>query len=325
MNLPPETAIRVPHPAMHEFVSTASQTVGLPPDRAELLARLLTENDLRGIFSHGTRQISRYAIWMRDGKLNNRPNVRVIRETPVSILIDGDNGLGYFPAYEGTLRLIEKAESQGMAALLTRNHGHLGAAGIYARQTLGHDLITFVTSGFKKSISPGEPVYNAVGGSPFSFSAPTDEEDPLILDFGAIHDLTANSPHREEITRLTPGIVHRAIGLSAVCQAWGGLLAEAPLDASQGGNPKSMGAFIFTCQIALFTDPARFKREMDEYVRNVRSMSPLEGFSQAYLPGGPEADREREYRKEGIPVGPEHQDRLEKLAADLGINVPWKS
>ncbi len=319
MNLPPETAIRVSHPAMEQFVSAAAQTVGLPADRADLLARLLTLNDLRGVFSHGSRQISRYAIWMRDGKLNSNPNVRVVRETPVSLVIDGDNGLGYFPAYEGTIQLIEKAKSQGMAALLTRNHGHLGAAGIYARQTLGHDLITFVTSGFKIAITPGTLVNNAVGGSPFAFSAPTSEEDPLVLDFGAIHDLTANSPHVEEITRLAPGVVHRAIGLGAVCQAWGGLMAEAPTDTSQGGNPKSMGALIFTCQISLFTEPDRFKREMDEYVRQVRAMKPLEGFDQAYLPGGPEAHWEREYRKEGIPVGPEHQKRLGDLPKELGI------
>ena len=72
MNLPPKTFIRVPHHHLHAFTSQAAQMVGLPEDKAELLARLLTENDLRGVFSHGTRQIATYAILMRDGKLNNR-------------------------------------------------------------------------------------------------------------------------------------------------------------------------------------------------------------------------------------------------------------
>ena len=45
--------------------------------------------------------------------------------------------------------------------------------------------------------------------------------------------------------------------------------------------------------------------------------------SEAYLPGGPEAARERVYRESGIPVGPEHQTRLEKLGTELGIAVPW--
>ena len=65
------------------------------------------------------------------GGLNPRPNVRLVQETPTSLVMDGDSGLGYFPAYQGTLRAIEKAKQQGMAAMVTRNHGHIGAAGIY--------------------------------------------------------------------------------------------------------------------------------------------------------------------------------------------------
>lgn len=66
MNLPPKQAVSVPHQALHTFVVQASQAVGLPDDNAELLATLLTTNDLRGVFSHGTTQIATYARLMRD-------------------------------------------------------------------------------------------------------------------------------------------------------------------------------------------------------------------------------------------------------------------
>ena len=110
MNRPPENHIRVSAEVLQSFVTEAAQCVGLPKDRADLLADLLTKNDLRGIFSHGTQQIATYAILMRDGKLNCNPEVSLVRETAVSALVDGDGGLGYFPAYEGTLRAIEKAK-----------------------------------------------------------------------------------------------------------------------------------------------------------------------------------------------------------------------
>ena len=80
--------------------------MGLPAEKAELLAGLLTTNDLRGIFSHGTQQIATYAILMRDKKLNNDPQITTVKETPVSVLVDGDGGLGYFPAYEGTQQAL---------------------------------------------------------------------------------------------------------------------------------------------------------------------------------------------------------------------------
>ena len=97
MNTPPKEHINVDRHKLHAFVSSAAQTVGLTAEKAELL----TKNDLRGVFSHGTQQIATYAILMRDGQLNKDPQIEVVRETPVSALVDGDGGLGYFPAYQG--------------------------------------------------------------------------------------------------------------------------------------------------------------------------------------------------------------------------------
>ena len=235
--------------------------------------------------------------------------------------------MGYFPAYEGTLALVDKALAQGIAVLLTRNHGHFGAAGLYSRLTLPHDLLCFVTSGHQLHLTPGAPVYSAAGGSPMSFSAPAEEEESLVLDFGTMHDLYSRDPHRDEIARLTPGLVFRAIGLGTVCQAWGGLLAGVPADpgrATRSFSGANQGSLVIAFQISLFCPAAQFKREMDEYVRQVSALQPLEGFDRAYLPGGVEADRECAYRQEGIPVGAEHRERLQELADELGLEAPWQ-
>ncbi|MEW6754194.1 MAG: Ldh family oxidoreductase [Candidatus Latescibacterota bacterium] len=325
MNQPPAQFRRVPHTQLHAFVSAAARTAGLVPDRAELLADLLTANDLRGVFSHGTRQVATYARLMRDGRLNPAPRVATVRQTPVSLLVDGDGGLGYFPAHDGTRQLIDKALAQGLGVLLTRNHGHFGAAGLYARLTLEHDLLCFVTSGHQLHLQAGAPLYDAAGGSPMAFSAPAGEEDPLVLDFGTMHDLYGG--RRDELSRLAPGIVLRSIGQGEICQAWGGLLSGLRIDPDPprwtwpGAN---QGALVIAWRIDLFAEPAQFRRQMDEYVRRVRGLRPLPGLAEAYLAGGAEAARQRQYRAEGVPVGPEHEAVLEKLAAELGIAVPWK-
>jgi LDH2 family malate/lactate/ureidoglycolate dehydrogenase len=311
---------------LRAFVSAAAQQVGLPPARAELLAELLVANDLRGVFSHGTQQIATYAILMRDGKLNSAPQLQVVKETPCSILIDGDGGLGYFPAHEGTLRAIEKAKASGMAAMMSRNHGHFGAAGIYSRLAIGHDLIAYVTSGHQLHLQPGESIYAAGGGSPMSFLAPTDKEDPLVLDFGALHDLYEREK-RAKIAPIAPGLVLRSIGMGEICQSWGGLLSGLTISPNpprwtwEGAN---QGALVVLLRLDLFTDPAEFKRQMDLYVQQVRQLQPLPGFDQSLVPGGIEALRARQYRQEGVPVGGWHQEQLETLAGELGLAVPWR-
>ncbi len=324
MNQPPREFIRVPKDRLRSFVSSAGQQVGLPFDKAELLAMLLVDNDLRGVFSHGTRQIATYAVLMRDGKLNPKPDVRVIKETPVSLIVDGDGGLGYFPSHEGTQQVIAKAKQAGIAAMLSRNHGHFGAAGIYARMTLGHDLLCYVTSGHQLNLTPGQPIYDAAGGSPMAFSAPTAAEDPVVLDFGAMHDLYG--PPRDELAALAPGLVLRSIGLGEICQAWGGLLSGLRIDSDPprwswpGAN---QGALVICLRIDLFSDADAFKAQMDAFVRRVRDLRPLAGFDRSLMPGGIEAERELEYRTEGIPVGPDHRQRLDELARALGIATPW--
>jgi len=249
----------------------------------------------------------------------------VVRETPTSLLVDGDGGLGYFPAHEGTRALITKAEAAGIAVLVTRNHGHFGAAGLYSRLTLGHDLLSFVTSGHQLELRPGDPVYAAAGGSPMSFSAPTAEEPPLVLDFGAMHDLYEESP-RDLLAEIAPGLVHRSIGLGMVCQSWGGLLAGVPLDpdeARRRWSGANQGSMVIAMRIDLFADPGQFKKEMDAYARAVRTLTPIPGATKSYLPGGPEAAAEADYRANGIPVGQDHLQLLERAATELGVPVPW--
>lgn len=325
MNEPPADAVVVPAPTLQTFVTEVGAASGLTPEHAGLLADLLVTNDCRGVFSHGSTQVTTYSRLLREGRLNPVAAPAVVREGPTSLLVDGDGGLGYFAAHLGTRLLVERAREQGTAVLLTRNHGHFGAAGLYSRMTLEHDLLTFVTSGHQLDLQPGAPVYAAAGGSPMSFSAPTQDEDPMVLDFGAMHDLYEGDPHRDQIARDAPGVVLRAIGLGVVCQSWGGLLAGVPLDPARAEREwagANQGSLVVSFRIDLFTDPATFRREMDAYVRAVRGLTPLPGLEASLLPGGPEAERERRSRVDGVPVGREHRERLRETAAELGLTAP---
>ncbi|MCC6457087.1 MAG: Ldh family oxidoreductase [Caldilineaceae bacterium] len=326
MNVPPTEFIRVPHTDLYQFVERACLTVNMPPADAALLAQLLTDNDLRGVVSHGTQQIATYARLMREGILNPTPNVHIAKETPVSTIYDGDGGLGYFAAYKSTLATIEKAKQQGIAIGQSRNHGHFGAAGIYTRLMLGHDLLGYVTSGHQLLLEEGAPYVTAAGGSPHSFLSPANSEQSMILDFGAIHDMYVSSPHRQEIERIAPAVVFRSVGLGAICQSWGGFLAGVPFDTKRSPRTwegANQGSLAIAFRIDLFISPEQFKAEMDEYIQNIAKLEPIEGYSESLLPGAIEAQRDSDYRAQGIPVGPQHRERLEGIAEYLDIQVPW--
>jgi L-2-hydroxycarboxylate dehydrogenase (NAD+) len=321
MNRPPDHAVRVDHGRLEAFVGELATAAGLEPARARLLASLLTTNDLRGVVSHGTIQIVTYARLLRDGRLNPSPDVRVVRETPVSLLVDGDGGLGYFPAWDGTRLLCEKAERSGIAVLVTRNHGHFGAAGIYARMPLDRGLLTFVTSGHQLNLSDGDPIYAAAGGSPMAFSVPSDSH-PIVVDFGCMHDLYSGNPHRDTLARFAPGVVLRSIGLGEICQTWGGMLSGLSLDPLPpawewpGAN---QGALVMSFRIDLFADPERFRREVTRYVERIRTLTPIPGLTESYAAGDIECHYETLYRRDGIPLAPSAIAAMNEVADELGV------
>lgn len=310
---------------MHAFVQAAGEAAGLSRDLAQYLAECLAGNDARGNFSHGSQQIATYARLMRDGRLNPEPTLAVVKESPTSVLVDGDGGLGYFPSRDAATRTVDKALNLGIAIGATRNHGHFGAAGLYARIAVERDLCAYVTSGHQLSLSAGAPHYAAAGGSPMAFAVPAESEPDVVLDFGAMHDLYAGNPHRDELARDAPGLVLRSIGIGTICQIWGGFLSGLTSDPDTrpwtwpGAN---QGSLIICFRPDLFLDPQDFKAAIDEYAGTVRTLAPIPGVDGAYLPGGIEAVREATYRAEGIPVSDEHMHLLVELARELGIEPP---
>jgi LDH2 family malate/lactate/ureidoglycolate dehydrogenase len=191
--------------------------------------------------------------------------------------------------------------------------------------TLDHDLLCFVTSGMRLTLNPADSVILGAGASPMSFSAPGLDEPAILLDVGVTHDVQANPPHLDELIKLAPGIVLRALGYGAICQTWGGLLAGLSVNHPPEPNPHpsaNQGAMGFMFRIDLFAEVEDFKRQVDAYVRTVRQLTPIAG-TQAYLPGGIEAAHAAEYRRDGIPIGTEHRRDLEAAAQQLLISTPW--
>ena len=316
-----------PAAALRELVRALAEGAGAEATQAALLADLLVSNDLRGVFSHGSRQIKDYARLLRDGQLNPRPQVRTISESAATLLLDGDAGLGYFPSWEAAGRLVAKAQEVGVAVGVTRNHGHFGGAGLYTRVAAAAGLIGYDTSGHQLLLAPGQDQIQAAGGSPMSFAIPADEEPPLVLDFGAIHDLYNISEERQRaMVETLPSTLYRSFGLGLVCQALGGFLAGVPLDTTRATRSypgANQGALFVFIDPARFIDPAILRHEIDEYHRMVGQLVPFAGSERATLPGRLEWEREREWASAGVPVGAQHREELGAVAAEFGVAVPW--
>lgn len=321
MNRPPTDFIRIMPDRLREFTRGVFRKLGMPADDAQLLSNALAASDLRGVFSHGTVATRYYISQFREGKLNICPKTSIVSETDTTVTLDGDGGLGYFPAFRAAHLVAEKAREHGVAVAVTRNHGHIGAAGHYSRVVSGADCVGICASAAWSERALDLSVRFAGGGSPISFAVPTRDEPPLVPDMG-LHFYLPENDFAELFDRL-PGAFIKFLGLSSACQALAGVLAgvhSQPAADEHRFEGATQGAFLVGIDVARFIPVDDFKRQMDAYIAATQKMQPLPGYERAELPGGPEARRESEYATSGIPVGSKHEAVLDEVAQEVGMH-----
>jgi len=120
---------------------------GMPEDNAEATAEILSWADLHGVDSHGISMLPGYDRLRRSGRANMEARPRIIKETPVSALVDGDGGLGHVPARFAMQVAIDKAKQSGMAIAAVRNSAHFGATGYYTLMAAKEGLIGMACTG----------------------------------------------------------------------------------------------------------------------------------------------------------------------------------
>jgi L-2-hydroxycarboxylate dehydrogenase (NAD+) len=318
-NIPPKHGIRIPAEAMQTFIAALFAKAGLSAADAQLLGEILTGNDLRCVFSHGTSAAQKYLEQLREGGINPRPEIKVVHEAPGALVLDGDGGLGYFPCWRGTEQIIAKAKECGSAVLTTRNHHHFGAAGNYTRRAIAHGCIGLAASSHRSTRDPDRPIYSTISSSPLSIGVPTRDQPPLVLDMGG--GIVGFSQHHFASNHAS---FFKSFGLSNLIQVLGSAVAGIYLEECVKGRwIANQGAFIAVFDTAHLMPEGQVQAQVDQYVGDARRMQPIPGTDRAELTGGNEWTWERENRESGIPLGDKHRERLEELAADWSVDSPF--
>ena len=321
-----EPEVRVMPGPLRKMTTEIFCNLNLPEQDAARLAECLVQVDLRGVFSHGTRQIKRYVGEYKKGSLNPRPEIRLIRESPVSALFDGDGGIGYLAATRVVQTVIQKANESGIAIAGSRHHGHVGSEGIYARMALEEDLVTWSVAGGTDWQPPKDPeasIWNAMGAPPMCFGIPSEEGHPFVLDMNV--NMFKGRDRMKEAMERFPGTVVKSLGMRFVSTLLGGMLAgRVPPDEQTGKYADAVrGYLIIAFRPDTLGELEDFKKEATRVVEQSLKLHPMVGQTSAELPGTLEWKREIAWEKEGIPIGKEQREMIEEAASSVGVEVPW--
>jgi len=77
-----------------QFSYNAFAAIGCKHEDAVVASKVLISADIRGVDSHGVARLSGYVRLWSKGRINAKPNIQVVHESPSTATIDADGALG---------------------------------------------------------------------------------------------------------------------------------------------------------------------------------------------------------------------------------------
>lgn len=167
---------------LREFSIRVFRHFGVPDPDARQAADVLATADLRGIDSHGVARLHTYFDMLSLGRINPRPEVKIIRQSPSTATVDGDNGLGLVVGPRANQIALEKAAAAGSGWVSVCNTNHYGIAGYYVLQAVAQGMIGWSMTNTTKLVAPFGGAERMLGTNPIAVGFPAGRNPPVIAD-----------------------------------------------------------------------------------------------------------------------------------------------
>lgn len=320
---------------------------GLCMDDAKILADVLVETNLSGRASHGVLRVGIYLERFKRGGVKLRPNIRIIRETEISAVIDGDNGAGMLVAYKAAQLTRTKAKNAGMACIVVKNSNHFGAGAYWGEMIGQDDLISFNCCNTVPLMVPPGGKGAAVGTNPLCIYVPSESFGPVCLDIatstvaqGKIFDYQSKhlslgdgwavdengipTNDADMAKYLVPFAAHKGFGFAVVADILSALLAGGQFGLGVNDmykdveKPNHISHCFMAIKIDQFRNLSEFRKEVDRYIEYLHNVPAIKG-QHIYFPGEIEQINKMACLNNGIELPEDLVEELVGFANEVGI------
>ncbi len=319
----PDT-VRLTEAEARAIGETAVQRIGYSAEDARIVVDQLIDNMLCGYTFAGLPRILAMA---GDKKLKlGRTPIKVVKETPVSALMDGGNNVGYVACYHAAQKALEKAKAHGIACVGVYNSYYSGRNAYFVEHIVKQGYVAMHTASAQPHVVPPGATQPALGTNPICFGFPS-EEGPVTFDIGTASLMWGDimlhahlgeplpegvgidehgNPTRDAAATLKGGVtpfggkdhVYKGYGLSFAIQALG-LLAGSFV---AHDKVRDYGFLFWVVNPQIMLPGNDFSQRMSQYVREMKALPKQQGVKEIRIPSE-RASRERERRRvEGIVI-----------------------
>ena len=332
---------------------------GYSGEDAGITTDVLLKADLMGIESHGVQRLTLYPFGISIGRIKVDAKPEVVKETPLSAVIDAHDGMGQIAGVTAMKMAIAKAKEHGMGFTVVRNSNHYGIAGYYSLMAADEGLIGMSMTNTQALVVPTFGQKPLLGTNPIAFTVPA-KPYPFHLDMstsvvtaGKMEVYAKNhKPCPEGWLVDENGAVNADAGVFVSNRGTGrgGLLpvgGAGELLSGHKGYGMSMMVEIMTgifsggvtspgvravpekelcCHMFWAVDPAMFEDDPEElfnrlsdFLQMLRDSNKAEGHDRIYTHGEKEFENMEKVKKNGVAMNDATYDEIVKLSKSLGI------
>ena len=343
--------------ALRAFMERVFEREGFSGEDARSIADVLMLSDLFGIESHGAQRMMYYHQNIASGSVDTHAKIEVVRQTPVSALLDAHFAMGQLAAKRGMEMAIDKAKKSGVGMVCVRNSSHFGIAGYYPLMAAKEGLCAFSMTNTGPIMVPTFGREMMLGTNPIAFCMPADpypvwfDASTTVVTLGKVEvhakrgkpmpegwTINADGEIETDAGKMNESILgggmggilplggagethsgHKGYGLAIMVEALTGVLAQGLMSPEmQGAHGDHTSHFFLAFDPGMFGEPEAIRAQMSRYLHMLRSSEKLPGESRIYTPGEKAFESMARRKKEGIPVEKKTFEELRRIAEELG-------
>ena len=344
-----KNTVLFPYETLKKLSMDAFQKFGFSEKEADIIQDVLLTSDLFGIQSHGMQRMVRYHKGITNGLIKIDAKPEIVKETPISAVIDGHDGMGQLLGHKAMEMAIEKAKKSGVGIVSVRNSNHYGIAGYYADLALKEGLIGFSCTNSEAIMVPTFARKAMLGSNPIAFTMPAEpynfffDASTTVVTRGKLEmynklgkelpngwalnkDGKASQDAGEVLGNISDhvggGIMplggnteqlgsHKGYGYGMLCEIFASIFSQGGTSnkCMTGGRSNICHGFM-AINPAIFGNPEDVKKHFSTFLQELREAPKAEGAERIYTHGEKEAEAIEVCRKEGVPV-------IDKTVAEL--------
>lgn len=222
---------------------------------------------------------------VENGTLLPVAKMDIVKDSPITVVMDASNGMGMAASRKMMEMLIEKASRYGMAGGAIYNSTHYGIAGYWSGMAEKAGMIGITGANARPSVTPTWGVEPMMGTNPLTFTMPTDEAFPFNFDCAT--SIVQNGKNPNDSNKFY-----------------------------------RLGHFFFVINPEFFMGPDTFRKTVGDICRGLRESEKAPGAEHIYTAGEKEWLAWQERKDKGVPVGESVQGEI--LAVRDKPSLPYR-